>query len=105
MSIKFRKKPIEVEAMQLIDDLGNHMTVANWVKENGGEVFVPPLAPCLYIETLEGRMRADIGDYVIRGVKGEFYPCKGDIFEATYERVAADGSGVSVSEVRRDEAS
>ena len=81
----FRKKPVVIEAMQLIDDLGNHMGIAHWIHENGGKVTVPGADPCLYIETLEGRMRADIGDYVIKGVQGEFYPCKPDIFEATYE--------------------
>ncbi|MET8265954.1 hypothetical protein ABZU92_18400 [Micromonospora arida] len=84
---KFRKKPVEVEAMQLIDDLGNHMGIAHRIHESGGRVVVPGAEPCLYIETLEGRMRADIGDYVIKGVKGEFYPCKPDVFEATYEAV------------------
>jgi hypothetical protein len=39
----------------------------------------------IYLDTLEGTMRADVGDWVIKGVKGEFYPCKPDIFEATYE--------------------
>ncbi len=45
----------------------------------------------LTIRTLEGVMRADIGDMIIRGVKGEFYPCKPDIFEATYEPADQDG--------------
>ncbi|GIJ10748.1 hypothetical protein ACFFMR_18960 [Micromonospora andamanensis] len=82
---KFRKKPVEIEAMQLIDDLGNHVAIADWIRSHGGNVVMPAVDPFLYIDTLEGRMRADIGDYVIRGVKGEFYPCKPDIFEATYE--------------------
>jgi hypothetical protein len=72
--------------VQLIDDLRNHQQVAAWIESNGGTALIPFAEPCLYIETLEGRMRADLGDYVIRGVKGEFYPCKPDIFEATYER-------------------
>lgn len=44
----------------------------------------------LYIETLEGVMHAEPGDYIIKGVNGEFYPCKPDIFEKTYERVEED---------------
>ena len=44
-----------------------------------------PLTVAETIETLEGTMRADVGDYVIRGVKGETYPCKPDVFAATYE--------------------
>ena len=83
----FRKKPVEVEARQLIDDLANHTAIACWIRDGGGKVVIPGADPWLYIETLEGRMRADIGDYVIKGVQGEFYPCKPDIFEATYEPV------------------
>lgn len=44
--------------------------------------------PYMYIETLEGTMKASVGDYIIKGVNGEFYPCKPDIFEKTYEEVA-----------------
>lgn len=43
--------------------------------------------PYMYIETLEGTMKASVGDYIIKGVNGEFYPCKPDIFEKTYEEV------------------
>lgn len=82
---KFRKKPVVIEAHQLIDDLGNHIAIVQWVKDSGGAAFVTPLGSYIVISTLEGDMRADIGDWVIRGVKGEFYPCKPDIFEATYE--------------------
>jgi hypothetical protein len=82
---KFRKRPVEIQAVQLVDDLRNHTEIATWIESNGGHAEVPFAEPCLYIETLEGRMRADIGDYVIKGVKGEFYPCKPDIFTETYE--------------------
>ena len=84
---KFRKKPVTIEARQLIDDLRNHTSIAAWIESNGGHVLVPPADPCLFIDTLEGRVRAPIGDWIIRGVQGEFYPCKPDIFEATYESV------------------
>jgi hypothetical protein len=85
--MQFRKKPVVIEARQLIDDLRNHTEIATWITVNGGDVDVPFAEPCLFIATMEGRMRADIGDWVIKGVKGEFYPCKPDIFEATYEAV------------------
>lgn len=85
--VTYRKRPVEIHAMQLIDDLSNQIAVANWIIRNGGQVRFPFVEPCLYIKTLEGEMRADIGDYVIRGVKGELYPCKPDIFEATYDTV------------------
>lgn len=73
----YRKKPVEVQAVQ-------------WDGENVSEV----LEFCgnarlkddnLFIDTLEGTMEAKKGDYIIKGVKGEFYPCKPEIFEATYE--------------------
>jgi hypothetical protein len=80
---KYRKKPIEIEAMRFHGTNGRE--VAGWVISNAqdaqlnrGEVL---------IMTLEGIMHASPGDYVIRGVQGEFYPCKPDIFDATYEPV------------------
>lgn len=85
--MKFRKKPVEVEARQLIDDPRNHEEIAEWIRSHGVKAGVPMISPCLHIETLEGDMRADVGDYIIQGVQGGFYPCKPDIFEATYEAV------------------
>lgn len=87
---RFRKKPVVIEAQQLEDDVMNHICIVNWIVVEGGKAFMPAVEPCIYIETLEGRMRVDIGDWVIRGVKGEFYPCKPDIFEATYEPVESE---------------
>lgn len=79
---KFRKKPVEIEAVQFTGD--NHDDVLAWMGARAafthGQEF--------FIETLEGDMRAAPGDWIIRGVQGEFYPCKPDIFEATYEAVA-----------------
>ena len=91
---KFRKKPVIVEAIQFTEELawdsflqkklifdrlsvsgdyhpGNHKIYRAWIS----------------IATLEGRMQAELGDWIIKGIKGEFYPCKPDIFEATYELV------------------
>lgn len=86
---KFRKKPIIIEAMQLTDGpFGNHHEVAEWC---GGIVTVgEDTEIAIEIGTLEGTMRADVGDWIIRGVQGEHYPCKPDIFEATYEPVEDD---------------
>lgn len=87
--MRFRKKPVEIEAMPLD---GNTVAVAQWMTENGC-TFRADTHPndstqdVLYIPTLEGEMRADPGDYIIRGVQGEFYPCKPDIFEQTYDRI------------------
>ena len=81
---RYRKKPVEIEAMQL--DPQNAFAVLD---EVGGELemtdYGTPTA--LLIPTLEGIMRAEIGDYIIRGVEGEYYPCKPKIFEKTYEEV------------------
>ena len=107
----FRKKPVTVEAHQVPDpsDLQAWGELAGWLLRHDcqalldgpdGEVGVD----ALLIPTLEGTMRADVGDWIIRGVQGEFYPCKSDIFEATYERVADDERTNQVSEVRGDEA-
>jgi hypothetical protein len=85
---RYCKKPVEIEAMQFdgTKDSANH--VLAWIGRNGGTAERahsrrPELG--LTISTLEGRMLARPGDYVIRGVQGEFYPCKPEIFVATYE--------------------
>ena len=92
MSVKkYRKKPVEIEAMQLTDE--NVDDVAEWCGEKAAPSLVPwagrGLKEVLNIFTLEGKMQADCGDYIIKGVQGEFYPCKPDIFAATYEEVRA----------------
>src|SRR6185312_4620811 len=93
---KYRKMPVEIEAIQW--DGENTLKVMNFM----GEVVVlksniehdrfedyKEIAKRdgLRINTLEGDMRANVGDFIIKGIKGEFYPCKPDIFEATYEKV------------------
>lgn len=83
----YRKKPVEIEAFHFnmeslkeLEELREFLKDAdvdnNYLNEEK-----------LYIETLEGTMCANVGDYIIKGVKGEFYPCKPDIFELTYEKV------------------
>ena len=85
----YRKKPIEVEAFQWELEMGEIGPVKrDWNVEG----YRPKDAPYLNlyrIETLEGWMRVSPGDWIIRGIKGEFYPCKPDIFEGTYESVEA----------------
>ncbi|EOS7904501.1 hypothetical protein EAC61_RS05360 [Enterococcus hirae] len=80
--MKYRKKPVVVEAIQLTNK--NLLEVKEWC--NGELVPNTETSGCdLYISTLEGIMHTDINDYIIQGVEGEFYPCKPDIFEKTYE--------------------
>ena len=82
---KFRKKPVEIEAMQFTEESKNQ--VFNWITCNRHADFDGEGKPTLIIGTLEGDHLAKLGDWIIRGVAGEFYPCKPDIFEATYEAV------------------
>ena len=85
---KFRKKPVIIEARQWDGDVRRAHPVTEWVNNEGGIArYSPGPNQKLYIETLEGNMYADAGDWIIRGVNGEFYPCKPDIFEKTYEAV------------------
>ena len=81
---RYRKKPVEVDAWQFTPT--NCARPPKWVK---GEWDKVDGVDVLLIATLEGTMRAAVGDWIIRGVKGELYPCKPDIFEATYEQVEA----------------
>jgi hypothetical protein len=77
---KFRKKPVVVEAYQWIT--GNAATISEWA---GEAVKYDEDRQVFLINTLEGIMTAQKGDYIIKGVKDEFYPCREDIFNATYE--------------------
>jgi hypothetical protein len=84
---RFRKLPVEIEAYRFDNRITNQPP--SWVLQAKADgvvrVEIKPLA--MFIQTLEGEMRADEGDWIIQGIKGEIYPCKPDIFEATYEPV------------------
>ncbi len=82
---KYRKKPVVVEAIQFKDTKESFNEIRKWV----GESFYYDYQeyPRVFIKTLEGDMGVTKSDWIIKGVKGEFYPCKSDIFEATYEEV------------------
>lgn len=82
--MKYRKKPVEVEAIQLTEE--NKNQVFNWITCSK-EAIYNEKGSAIKIQTLEGDMVASIGDYVIKGVEGEFYSCRADIFEMTYEPV------------------
>jgi hypothetical protein len=89
----YRKKPIEIEAVQLLPD--NRDAVAEWCGGHYSPDRVWAMAGAarpayaLLVKTLEGAMSAQFGDWIIQGVQGEFYPCKPDIFAQTYEEVTA----------------
>ena len=82
---KYRKKPVVIEAVQLIKE--NYAFVDDWIQRCGGRECELYSDKSLLIHTLEGNMIANKGDWIIKGIKGEFYPCKSDIFEMTYEEV------------------
>lgn len=86
--MKYRKKPVIIEAIQFEDNSDRIIEIHEFM---GGDTirvnYEDKDNPYLKIETLEGIMKAPVGDYIIKGVNGEFYPCKPDIFEKTYERV------------------
>jgi hypothetical protein len=104
---KFRKKPVEIEARQFRRDLTaeDAMGIYSWIERNtigsfepmdviegrkpypASGVSIDPRDGRMIISTLEGLHWVDLDDWVIRGVAGEFYPCKPDIFEKTYEPV------------------
>ena len=93
--MKYRKKPVVIEARQLTDE--NYVEIHDWVYDVDSSSMYDAVIGAILSEkrkynglpipTLEGKMVASIGDYVIKGIKGEFYPCKPDIFENTYEKV------------------
>lgn len=83
--MKYRKKPIVIEAIQYQAEYGNNRVI-NWLAQQGANISNWVFHDGeIIISTLEGTMKASDGDYIIKGVNGEFYPCKPDIFEKTYE--------------------
>lgn len=114
MTHRYRAKPVEIEAARFTAEGDNGDRVEAWIREQGGEVahhlpgVADPKCPTpeyhethhycpscpwnddtehIVIATLEGNMRASVGDYIIRGTAGEFYPVKPEIFEAKYDRL------------------
>lgn len=85
--MKFRKKPVVIEAVQFNGVENDLQELFDLAKDSTRELVVDALENYLTIQTLEGEMRADVGDWIIKGVQGELYPCKPDIFEQTYEKV------------------
>jgi len=84
--MKYRKKPVEIEAVQWNGE--NVQEIRNFLKDNYSFSRENSNEPYeLIIHTLEGNMTASPGDFIIKGVQGEFYPCKPDIFLQTYEKV------------------
>jgi hypothetical protein len=85
----YRKRPVVVEAMQFTSnnepDDWNMNEIVKWIRINGGRAAHNRTE--ILIDTLEGVMRASVGDFIIKGVKGEFYPCKPYIFVETYEQM------------------
>ena len=82
----YRKKPVVIEAVQLKDlEVRTLMALQNFAGLSN-DVF-EAVEDGIVIKTLEGKMKASVGDFIIKGVQGEFYPCKPDIFEKTYEEV------------------
>lgn len=79
--MQYRKKPVVIEAIKLEFNTDSQSAIAAWC----GGTNAPDGG--VYIQTLEGKMYASTGDFIIKGVNGEFYPCKPGIFEKTYEPV------------------
>jgi len=96
---RYRKRPVEVEAVQWDGTAEGATPIINWILDSDATATYRCSNPVrcaqndgdtphsISIRTLEGEMRANVGDWIIRGVKGEFYPCKPDIFRQTHEPV------------------
>ena len=85
---KYRKKPVIIEAIQFEDNADCILAIHKFVGQETTRVnYEDKDNPYIKIETLEGTMKASVGDYIIKGVNGEFYPCKPDIFAKTYDEI------------------
>ena len=103
---EFRKKPVVIQAVRYTDD--SAQTIAELSKMGLDPVRIsyvrnpehPSYTPPLIIKTPEGEMRAGYGDWIIKGVKGEFYPCKPEIFNETYEPADVMDFGTAIAEAK-----
>lgn len=86
--MKYRKKPVVIEAIQYTGN--NYEEIRDFVGKILKVTHITPYIPKLIIETLEGDHIVSVNDFVIKGVHGEFYACKPDIFRETYEEVFED---------------
>ena len=108
---KYRKKPVIVEAVKWtglnLEEIKNFVdeSLLYNIYDGAWEVGEAPVTVDMQIRTLEGNMSVSVGDYIIKGVQGEFYPCKPDIFKETYETVSMvsdnDRTTVPMSEYRK----
>lgn len=96
---RYRKLPVEIDAIQWDGTATGATSIIDWILDSGSTANYVCSNPdrcsendgdtphSISIRTLEGDMRAELGDWIIKGVQGEFYPCKPDIFAATHEAV------------------
>ena len=97
----FLKRPVAIEAFQWDGSIERATKIINWALANGGTIRLVTWTDDtwrLHVDTLEGVMKASWGDWIIKGVAGEFYPCKPDIFAATYDAATCTSSGGDSSE-------
>lgn len=87
MSIYYKKKPVIIEAIQFTGAESVEKMLDAWGAKFQRHMNAHQDGVVLVLDTLEGAITAQLNDWVIKGIKGEFYPCKPDIFEATYEAV------------------
>lgn len=88
--MKYKKKPVIIEAIQLLNDDSSIEECLKFIYDvfiTDDDIETVKNDGHIRIQTLEGDMKASFGDYIIKGVNGEFYPCKPDIFEKTYESI------------------
>lgn len=94
--MKYRKKPVIIDAIQFTK---NNIEEIKWFTNNKAFNFLISDTTSCIIPTLEGSHLATEGDYIIKGIKGEFYPCKPDIFNLTYENINDINEDSNISEI------
>jgi len=90
----YRRKPVALEAVQVTTEFLKSFDgePVSYVAKDGKTRWIYPYEDCVLVQTLEGTVRANIGDYLIRGVYGEFYPCDAEIFPEIYEPIEQEAT-------------
>ena len=86
--MKYRKKPVVIEAVEFLDTTERIAELSDFITDQDLRIdYSDTSNPKLKLQTLEGTVTASVGDYIIKGINGEFYPCKPDIFKKTYDPI------------------
>lgn len=103
MAKKYRKKPIIIEAVPFHDNAESLVELSEFIGETITVDYADPTNPTFQLKTLEGTITASVGDYIIKGAHGEFYPCKPYVFNDTYDEYLEENEMTTTNTIKQEQ--